>query len=102
MPRSLAARSNTIALVALLALPAALRTQATPAATSRFSIDDALNVVSYSQTDVSDDGRWIATVASTRRDGLGVDYRRDGDPSYIRPSAGTASASSREKSAACV
>jgi dipeptidyl aminopeptidase/acylaminoacyl peptidase len=54
-----------------------------------FSIDDALNVVSYSQSDLSDDGHWLATVSATRRDGLGVDYRRDGDPTYIRPAAGT-------------
>ena len=54
-----------------------------------FSIDDALNVVSYSQTDLSDDGHWLATVSAMRRDGLGVDYRRDGDPTYIRPGAGT-------------
>jgi dipeptidyl aminopeptidase/acylaminoacyl peptidase len=54
-----------------------------------FTVDDALNVVSYSQTDLSDDGRWLATVAAARRDGLGVDYRRDGDPTYIRPAAGT-------------
>ena len=54
-----------------------------------FSIDDALNVVSYVQTDVSDDGRWLATVSSLRRDNFGVDYRRDGDPTYIRPAAGT-------------
>ena len=54
-----------------------------------FSIDDALNVVSYVQTDLSDDGHWLATVSSLRRDNFGVDYRRDGDPTYIRPAAGT-------------
>ena len=54
-----------------------------------FTVDDALNVVSYSQTDLSDDGKWLATVSAARRDGLGVDYRRDGDPTYIRPSMGT-------------
>jgi dipeptidyl aminopeptidase/acylaminoacyl peptidase len=54
-----------------------------------FSVDDALNVVTYSQSDLSDDGRWLATVSASRREGLGVDYRRDGDPTYIRPSAGT-------------
>ena len=51
--------------------------------------DDALNVVSYVQTDLSDDGRWLATVSTLRRDNFGVDYRRDGDPTYIRPSSGT-------------
>jgi dipeptidyl aminopeptidase/acylaminoacyl peptidase len=54
-----------------------------------FTVDDALNVVSYSQTDLSDDGKWLATVSAARRDGLGVDYRRDGDPTYIRPAGGT-------------
>src|SRR5690349_23457259 len=39
-----------------------------------FTVDDALNVVSYSQTDLSDDGKWLATISAARRDGLGVDY----------------------------
>ena len=60
-----------------------------PTAKPVFSIDDALNVVSYSQSDLSDDGKWLATVSAVRRDALGVDYRRDGDPTYIRPAAGT-------------
>jgi dipeptidyl aminopeptidase/acylaminoacyl peptidase len=63
--------------------------QTASASRSGFTIDDALNVVTYSQSDLSDDGRWLATVSTTRRDGLGVDYRRDGDPTYIRPGAGT-------------
>jgi hypothetical protein len=50
--------------------PAAAQGTASPPA---FSIDDALNVVSYSQSDLSDDGRWLATVALSRRDGIGVD-----------------------------
>src|SRR5262245_61617227 len=54
-----------------------------------FTIDDALNVVSYVQSDLSDDGRWLATVSTIRRDAFGVDYRRDGDPTYIRPASGT-------------
>jgi dipeptidyl aminopeptidase/acylaminoacyl peptidase len=60
-----------------------------PTTKPAFSIDDALNVVSYSQSDLSDDGHWLATVSAVRRDGFGVDYRRDGDPTYIRPVAGT-------------
>jgi len=63
--------------------------QTASASRPSFTIDDALNVVAYSQSDLSDDGRWLATVSSIRRDGLGVDYRRDGDPTYIRPGAGT-------------
>src|SRR5689334_3556583 len=73
-------------LVPLLGVPAA-RAQS-PATKPVFSIEDALNVVSYSQSDLSDDGRWLATVSAVRRDALGVDYRRDGDPTYIRPGAG--------------
>jgi dipeptidyl aminopeptidase/acylaminoacyl peptidase len=78
--------------VATLSIVATLSTRTVGAQTTKpvFSIDDALNVVSYSQSDLSDDGKWLATVSSARRDGLGVDYRRDGDPSYIRPGAGTA------------
>jgi len=89
MPR-LAHRLATTAF-AVIACLAPMSTALTQGSTPRptFSVDDALNVVSYSQTDLSDDGRWLATVSAVRRDGLGVDYRRDGDPTYIRPAAGT-------------
>jgi len=60
--------------------------QADRAASRSFTIADALDVVSYSVADLSDDGRWAAVTSSSRRDGLGVDFRRDGDPTYIRPS----------------
>jgi dipeptidyl aminopeptidase/acylaminoacyl peptidase len=79
----------TPALVSAVSL-ASVQSLAAQSPTPRaFTIDDALNVVSYSQTDLSDDGKWLATVSAARRDGLGVDYRRDGDPTYIRPAAGT-------------
>jgi len=51
----------------------------------RFTPDVALGVVSYTVQDLSDDGLWVAASASSRRDLLGVDHRRDSDPSYIRP-----------------
>ena len=51
----------------------------------RFTPDIALGVVSYSVLDVSEDGGWVAAAASSRRDLLGVDHHRDGDPSYLRP-----------------
>ena len=77
-----------LAIVVSSAAPApSLLAQAT--SQRAFTVDDALNVVSYAQTDLSDDGKWLATVGTARRDGLGVDYRRDGDPTYIRPTAGT-------------
>ena len=51
----------------------------------RFSAEVALGVVSYAVQDISEDGIWVAATASSRRDQLGVDHHRDGDPSYLRP-----------------
>ena len=56
---------------------------------SEFTIRDVLDVASWTVADLSDDGRWAAVTAGTRRDGIGVDFRRDGDPSYIRPARQT-------------
>src|SRR5262245_20644458 len=92
MRRSRPASSRLTAIAALfIALSSAQSALVAQGSTSKpaFSIDDALNVVSYVQTDLSDDGRWLATVSSVRRDNFGVDYRRDGDPTYIRPASGT-------------
>jgi dipeptidyl aminopeptidase/acylaminoacyl peptidase/tetratricopeptide (TPR) repeat protein len=50
-----------------------------------FGIEDALAVSTYALGDLSEDGRWLAATSAVRRDGAGVDFRRDGDPSYIRP-----------------
>lgn len=52
---------------------------------NRFTVDDALDLATYRVADLSDDGAWLAATSSTRRDGLAVDYRRDGDPTYLRP-----------------
>lgn len=49
-----------------------------------FTIDDALDMRTVSVGDVSKDGKWIAATISTRRDGLGTDYYRDSDPTYVR------------------
>ena len=49
-----------------------------------FVPDDALGVVSYTVGDLSDDGRYIAATSSVRRDAFGQDFRRDGDPTYVR------------------
>jgi len=54
---------------------------------SLFTAEDGLEVVSYTALDLTSDGRWLAATSASRRDLLGVDYRRDGDPTYIRPSA---------------
>lgn len=52
----------------------------------RFTPEQALEVVSYSIQDISEDGAWVAALSSSRADLLGVDYRRDMDPTYLRPS----------------
>ena len=54
----------------------------TPSA--RFTIDDALDMRTVTIGDVTRDGRWIAATIATRRDGLGTDYFRDSDPTYVR------------------
>ncbi|MEO6444666.1 MAG: prolyl oligopeptidase family serine peptidase [Gemmatimonadaceae bacterium] len=72
-------RAITIALLTAATLPAQQPTRAP------FTPDDALDVVTQRIIDLSPDGRWLAFQSSSRRDGLGTDYRRDGDPSYIRP-----------------
>src|SRR6185437_9088390 len=53
-----------------------------------FTIDDALSVRSARIQDVSKDGRWIVLSVQTRRDGLGVDASRYGDPTYVAPALG--------------
>src|SRR5689334_385975 len=60
---------------------------AAPVADSLFTAEDGLDIVSYNALDLTSDGRWLVATSQSRRDGLGVDYRRDGDPTYIRPAA---------------
>lgn len=48
------------------------------------SASDLLDVANASIADLSHDGQWIALTVNTRRDNLGVDASRDGDPSYLR------------------
>ena len=45
---------------------------------------DLLDVGNATVADLSDDGKWLALTINTRRDNLGVDASRDGDPSYLR------------------
>ncbi|HEY7394794.1 MAG TPA: hypothetical protein VH559_08115, partial [Gemmatimonadaceae bacterium] len=72
-------------------IPASVQVQQAASAASRvtpsqyFSADDALEINTYSIADVTDDGKWIALTQAVRRDGFGNDYRRDGDPTYVRP-----------------
>lgn len=68
--------------LAIVALPAHAQ-QAHPRA---FGIDDALNVRASRIEDVSTDGHWVALTIRVRRDALGVDNSRYGDPTYVTPS----------------
>jgi dipeptidyl aminopeptidase/acylaminoacyl peptidase len=52
--------------------------------TDSLSIRDVLDIKSVNIADLSGDGRWLAITVSVRRDGLGVDFSRDGDPTYLR------------------
>src|SRR5689334_12692944 len=58
--------------------------QASRAPTTAFAAEDALDVVTAAVGDLTDDGRWLALTSSVRRDAYGQDYRRDGDPTYVR------------------
>ncbi len=71
------------ALLCLLASSATAQSASAPA-TRPFGPNDALDVASYTAADLSNDGRWLVATSASRRDGLGTDYRRDGDPSYVR------------------
>ena len=68
-----------------LAIPfAALQAPSVRSADNTFVPEDALAIVTYTVGDLSDDGRFIAATASVRRDAYGQDFRRDGDPTYVR------------------
>jgi dipeptidyl aminopeptidase/acylaminoacyl peptidase len=49
-------------------------------------IRDLLDINTTSVADLSSDGKWLVMTQSVRRDGLGVDFSRDGDPTYLRGS----------------
>jgi dipeptidyl aminopeptidase/acylaminoacyl peptidase len=81
---------SAIRVATLATMCAALATGA-PAGAQRsqgraYTIDDNLNLRSVRIEDVSRDGRWIAITVRVRRDALGVDNSRYGDPTYVTPS----------------
>ena len=47
-------------------------------------IRDLLDIATTTVADLSADGRWLALTITTRRDQLGAEAARDGDPSYLR------------------
>ncbi len=78
-------RRPTVCLVLLsLALAWTHPLSAQQRATTTFVAEDALDVATVTAADLTDDGRWIVATSTTRRDGYGADYRRDGDPTYLR------------------
>ena len=85
MPRlAFAPRAVARAMVALaLAAPAAA-SAAIPAQADSLGIRDLLDINTASIQDLSPDGRWLAITIASRRDGLGVDYFHDNDPTYVR------------------
>jgi dipeptidyl aminopeptidase/acylaminoacyl peptidase len=74
---------RAVVALALIASPAYAQ-QAT--ATRPFTMDDALNVRYGRIDDVSRDGQWVALTVQVRRDRLGIDNARFGDPTYVAPS----------------
>ncbi len=63
--------------------PARTPASATVAAES-LGIRDLLDLKTVSVADLSSDGKWLAITVTVRRDGLGNDFSRDGDPTYLR------------------
>jgi dipeptidyl aminopeptidase/acylaminoacyl peptidase len=53
-------------------------------ASDSLGIRDLLDIKTVSVADLSSDGQWLALTVSLRRDGLGNDFSRDGDPTYLR------------------
>lgn len=84
---------RAVATLCLTILPVVLHAQsntattprpATRAAAESLSIGDLLDLRTASVADLSHDGRWLAVTVTTRRDALGADGSRDGDPTYVR------------------
>ncbi len=67
--------------IVLIALACGVNAQKTA-----FTVNDALNVVSFSVQDATDDGTLLAITTNTRRDRMNVDHQRYGDPNYVSPS----------------
>ena len=82
MSRSL--RLPHATLMVALSFPLAVRGQAAATGADSLGIRDLLDISTAAISDLSADGKWLAVILSSRRDGLGVDFSRDGDPTYLR------------------
>jgi dipeptidyl aminopeptidase/acylaminoacyl peptidase len=84
--RGILAVSSTESLMRFTALLFVAASSALAQATP-FTATDMLEIQSIQVADLTADGRWLAATTSIRRDGFGVDFRRDGDQTYVRPSS---------------
>lgn len=88
MSRSRSLRRLTLTLAAFAIAAAAPATQITPttgiARADSLGIRDLLDIATTSVADLSADGLWLAVTVTTRRDQLGAEAVRDGDPTYLR------------------
>lgn len=71
-------------LAAIIILVLSIQPTAT-AQTQAFTPEDGLNTRGISVQDITDDGRYIAALTSTRKNNLGVNHNRFADPNYISP-----------------
>ena len=69
-----------------ITLPSGAPTAAAAATNDSLTVRDILDIRTVSPADLSADGRWLAITVALRRDGLGNDFSRDGDPTYLRGS----------------
>ncbi len=70
--------------IALTFALATLTPRAPQSADNTFAAEDALGIVTYTVSDLTVDGQFLAATASVRREAFGQDFRRDGDPTYVR------------------
>lgn len=78
-------RKSLIGITLILLMSAAVNTSAL-AQKSPFTPEDALNLVSESIRDMTEDGRYLVMTRGTRRDRMATDHKRYRDPSYVSPS----------------
>ena len=76
---------SSFAVAIAIALASLSANAGAQSASSVFTVEDMLDVVSLNTADLSDDGRWLAATSGSLRDRIGIDNHRFGDPTYIAP-----------------
>ncbi len=87
MPLTIRRFALPLAAFALIAATPAARPAASRATAVRadsLGVRDLLDIATTAVSDLSADGQWLALTVTTRRDQLGAEAARDGDPSYLR------------------